>query len=96
MKAKVFMSGGSQAVRLPAEYRFDCAEVEIRRDVLTGDIILSRPLESWDEYFEWAAKLGASPDFLADRQQPQDDLKAYHERRPVTRRGVKSRGKGQA
>jgi antitoxin VapB len=29
--AKVFMSGRSQAVRLPKEYRFDTAEVYIRR-----------------------------------------------------------------
>ena len=31
-KAKVFMSGGSQAVRLPAEYRFEGEEVDVRRD----------------------------------------------------------------
>lgn len=36
--AKVFYSGNSQAVRLPKEFRFAAAEVEIfRRD---GDIVL--------------------------------------------------------
>ena len=34
--AKVFMNGRSQAVRLPAEFRFDCAEVYVRRDPATG------------------------------------------------------------
>ena len=31
-KAKLFTTGGSQAVRLPAEFRFEGDEVEIRRD----------------------------------------------------------------
>jgi antitoxin VapB len=30
--AKVFMTGRSQAVRLPAEFRFNSKEVFIRRD----------------------------------------------------------------
>ncbi len=39
--AKIFMNGRSQAVRLPAEFRFDGDEVYIRRDTVTGDVILS-------------------------------------------------------
>ena len=35
-KAKLFNNGGSQAVRLPADFRFDGEEVDIRRDALTG------------------------------------------------------------
>ncbi len=38
--AKVFMHGGSQAVRLPKEFRFEVAEVEIRRD---GDEVILAP-----------------------------------------------------
>ena len=38
--AKVFMSGCSQAVRLPKEFRFDTKEVWIRRNPETGEIIL--------------------------------------------------------
>lgn len=38
--AKVFMSGRSQAVRLPKEYRFSCDEVEISKE---GDAIVLRP-----------------------------------------------------
>jgi antitoxin VapB len=39
--AKLFKNGRSQAVRLPAEFRFEGAEVSIRRDPTTGDVILS-------------------------------------------------------
>jgi antitoxin VapB len=35
--AKVFMNGRSQAIRLPAAFRFEEKEVFIRRDVNTGD-----------------------------------------------------------
>ncbi len=52
-KAKVFTSGRSQAVRIPAAYRFKSKEVFIRRNPKNGDITLSeRPAEkSWDEIF---------------------------------------------
>lgn len=40
-KAKVFMTGRSQAVRIPAHYRFKSKEVYIRHDPRTGEIILS-------------------------------------------------------
>ena len=31
MTAKIFENGGSQAVRLPKEYRFDASEVSINK-----------------------------------------------------------------
>ena len=74
-KAKVFKNGGSQAVRLPAGYRFDTDEVDIRRDPISGDVILSKPRQSWDDYFAWAATLDLPTDFLADREQPDDDFR---------------------
>ncbi len=40
-KARVFMSGRSQAVRIPAAYRFASDEVFIRRDPRSGEITLS-------------------------------------------------------
>ena len=40
-KAKVFMTGRSQAVRIPGEYRFITDEVYICRDPQSGDLILS-------------------------------------------------------
>ena len=49
--AKLFTNGRSQAVRLPAAYRFDTKEVFIRQDPETGDVILSRRPETWDGFF---------------------------------------------
>jgi antitoxin VapB len=66
--AKLFTIGGSQAVRLPADYRFDGAEVFIRRDPATGDMILSRkPHGSWQKFFELAERAGVPADFMDDR-----------------------------
>ena len=50
--AKLFMNGRSQAVRLPAEFRFDGDEVLIRRDDATGEVILS-PRKS--KFEDWLA-----------------------------------------
>jgi antitoxin VapB len=49
--AKLFANGRSQAVRLPAAYRFDAKEVFIRQDTETGDVILSRRPADWDDFF---------------------------------------------
>lgn len=51
--AKLFKNGRSQAVRLPAEYRFEGNEVFISRDEATGDIVLSPKngkFEAWVEF----------------------------------------------
>jgi antitoxin VapB len=40
-KARVFMSGRSQHVTIPAAFRFRSSVVSIRRDSQTGDVILS-------------------------------------------------------
>jgi antitoxin VapB len=68
-KAKVFMSGRSQAVRIPAEYRFATNEVYIRRDPQSGDLILSEAPGGWDEIFAALDHAGIPDDFLADRGQ---------------------------
>jgi antitoxin VapB len=65
--AKLFMNGRSQAVRLPAAYRFDCKEVFIRRDHVSGDIVLSRKPESWDDFFKLVDTADIPQDFMADR-----------------------------
>lgn len=45
--AKVFMSGTSQAVRLPQVYRFDCDTVKIRQD---GESLVLTPIPTtWDD-----------------------------------------------
>ena len=65
--AKLFRNGRSQALRLPAEYRFEGAEVYIRRDPETGDIILSRRPDSWRDFFDLAERIGVPDEFLSDR-----------------------------
>jgi antitoxin VapB len=74
-KAKLFTTGGSQAVRLPAEFRFEGDEVDIRRDPATGDVLLSKPMRSWDDYFDWVRTLDLPDDFMAERDQPEDDMR---------------------
>ena len=68
-KAKVFMSGRSQAVRIPAAYRFSTDEVYVRRDPQNGDLILSKAPGAWDEIYAALDEAGFPDDFLADRKQ---------------------------
>ena len=67
--ARLFNNGGSQAVRLPAEFRFEGNEVFVRRDEKTGDVILSRKsgAKSWSEYLAARDGAGVSADFMAER-----------------------------
>jgi antitoxin VapB len=52
-KAKLFTHGGSQAVRLPKEFRFDGAEVRIEREgdrvVLSAEPAVASGPALWDE-----------------------------------------------
>jgi len=66
--AKLFRKGRSQAVRLPAEFRFPGSEVYIRRDPITGDVILSRRPDSWQDFFELIDTLDIPEDFLSNRR----------------------------
>ncbi len=63
---KVFLSGNSQAVRLPKDFRFKVSEVEITRE---GDALVLRPhlaqKETWPS-LKAALQRGVSGDFLAD------------------------------
>lgn len=68
-KARVFMTGRSQAVRIPAEFRFSAREVYVRRNEQTGDLILSQAPGSWDEVFAEIDKAGIPPEFMAERNQ---------------------------
>jgi antitoxin VapB len=63
LKAKIFMNGRSQAVRLPKEYRFDTDEVYITKQ--GQNIILSEKKPTWDEFFDSESVF--SDDFLNDR-----------------------------
>lgn len=60
LRAKIFRTGRSQAVRLPKEVRFaeDQREVRVRRE---GRRVVLEPLDEWPEAF--LAALGSCPDF---------------------------------
>jgi antitoxin VapB len=66
-KAKVFMSGRSQAVRIPAEYRFHSSEVSIRRDPASGDLILSEGPGTWADVFAALDATGVGDGFTVER-----------------------------
>lgn len=76
--AKIFVTGRSQAVRLPAEFRFDTKEVFIRRDPRTGDVILSRKPTNWNRIFEALRRAKVPQDFLTDR-----DVRPPQKREPL-------------
>jgi len=65
--AKLFRNGRSQAVRLPADFRFPGSEVYVRRDAATGDVILSRRPDSWQDFFDLVDMRNIPDDFMSDR-----------------------------
>lgn len=67
--AKLFRNGASQAVRLPAEFRFDGDEVYATRDEQTGDVVLSRHpgAHSWSEFFAMMRAIEVPDDFMNER-----------------------------
>jgi antitoxin VapB len=69
--AKLFINGGSQAVRLPADFRFEgLNEVYIRRDSITGEVILSpkRSGDTWSDFFALRAQAKVPSNFMADQR----------------------------
>jgi virulence-associated protein VagC len=77
VKARVFMSGRSQHVTIPAAFRFTTGEVYVHRDAATGDLILSPALKNWKEVFVAVDEAGFK-DFLQDRDQG-----GYEKREPL-------------
>jgi antitoxin VapB len=67
--AKLFKNGVSQAVRLPAEFRFEGSEVYATRDEQTGDVVLSTHpgARVWAEFFALRDGVDIPEDSMADR-----------------------------
>jgi len=64
--AKLFMTGRSQAVRLPKDYRFAGTEVFIKR---VGEVVVLLPQEAgWDILERSLAEF--EPGFRMEREQP--------------------------
>ena len=68
-RGKVFVNGGSQAVRVPKEFKFDSTEVEIWKN---GEVVSMRPVKkrSWPKGFFEAIRI-TDPAF---KRQPQGKL----------------------
>jgi antitoxin VapB len=63
--AKLFRNGRSQAVRLPARFRFDGAN-EVYVSKVGDKIVLSAKPSSWDDFFD--AKSAGARGFLSRRK----------------------------
>jgi len=70
--AKLFSTGRSQAVRLPAEFRFKGKEIFIRRDPQSGAVILSRKPDDWESFIAAVKDLQAPEDFLSQNERSQE------------------------
>ena len=75
VRAKLFVNGRSQAVRLPKEFRFEGKEVRVRRAL--GGVLLEqiepqqKPFKTASELFERLAAFGGDPIFPDGREQPE-------------------------
>ncbi len=74
--ARVFMSGRSQAVRLPKEFRFDVDRVLIRRE--GRHVVLSPPFKDWEDY--WKNGTRFTDDFYEVMEELDRDLLPLEER----------------
>lgn len=63
--AKLFVTGRSQAVRLPKEFRFEGNEVFIKR---IGDAVVLLPRHGWGTLFSALDQF--EPVFQIEREQP--------------------------
>ncbi len=66
---KLFKNGASQAVRLPAEFRFEGEAVYATRDAATGDVVLSsRPgKKAWGAFLALVHSVDDSAGFMSER-----------------------------
>ena len=78
--ARVFMSGRSQAVRLPKEFRFDTDRVVIRRE--GRSLVLTPPFKDWDDYLENGTPF--TDDFYEAMREIRPDLPPLDKREPPT------------
>lgn len=66
--AKLFANGGSQAVRLPKEFRFEGEDVYIKG--YQGVVMLLSKTSPWASLVESLDEF--TEDFMADRNQPEE------------------------
>ena len=73
-KAKIFINGHSQAVRLPKKYRFNAKEVKVIQ--LGKSIVLSPISEGWQQVFNNLAVIPDN-DFLQERDDKKPQERKY-------------------
>lgn len=71
--AKLFTHGGSQAVRLPKEFRFEGSEVHVRR---VGNEVVLSPVPPLDAQQMIDALLAFDPEQPVERAQPRMQRRA--------------------
>jgi len=64
--ARLFTNGGSQAVRLPKEFRFEGEEVGVKR--VGSAVLLFAPGSAWELMADALGR--ADEDFMVERAQP--------------------------
>jgi antitoxin VapB len=74
--ARLFRNGGSQAVRLPQEFRFRGDRVRIRR---MGRGVLLEPMLDVKEWFAELDRLGGEPFMPDGRNQPEPPVRDLFE-----------------
>ncbi len=77
--AKIFMTGRSQAVRLPKEFRFTGDTISISRDPVTGHVVLAESnKKDWASFFALVDATDIPEDFLNERdQQPAQERNLF-------------------
>ncbi|AAY60945.1 antidote-toxin recognition MazE family protein [Rickettsia felis str. Pedreira] len=76
-KAKIFMNGQSQAVRLPKEFRFSVKEVSV---IPLGKGIVLQPLpNSWKDVFQEMAEISSDDIFPEGRKDLPPQKRKYFE-----------------
>ena len=69
VKTKIFKSNRSQAVRLPKEVSFPESVTNVEITTIGNRRMIVPEGESWEEWFD---ATGVSSDFMAKRDQPED------------------------
>jgi antitoxin VapB len=74
-RAKLFQHGGSQAVRLPKEFRFEGKEVAIRRQ---GDQVILEPVKrDWAAFWAEIDRLRGDEEFALPDDPPAEDPPSF-------------------
>lgn len=72
-RAKLFSHGGSQAVRLPKEFRFEGKEVSIRKE---GDTVVLAPVNrDWTAVWAEIDRLRGDGEIVAPDDPPPEDVR---------------------